>query len=110
MMFVGSVVISNKLLSGGAAMFASIPLVGAVIGAIFAMTGVGLVMRVELARGIVNILSWITIGLALMRIAGLLMAGFLMGPIVILMMVRSVFDGALAGFQIYLIGETDNYM
>lgn len=102
--------LSIKLMAGGGGTFTGIPFIGVVLGAVYALTGLGLVFKVEIARGIVNILSWITIAFSLMAIAGLLMAGLFMGPIVILMMLRSIVEGGLAGFQIYLIGETDNFM
>jgi hypothetical protein len=109
-MILGAIAFHNKLMEGGAAMFDSIPIAVIVIGFVYALTGIGLALRVEIARGIVNVLSWISVGFALMRIAGLLFAGLVMGPIVILWMLRAVVDGLLAGFQIYLIGETDNFM
>jgi len=110
LIIIGSAIIQNKLIAGGAGMFAGIPAIGIVIGLVFALTGAGMLLRVELARGIVNILSWLTIVMSVLRVVGLLLAGFFMGPIVILMIFRSVVDGLFAGFQIYLIGETDNYM
>jgi hypothetical protein len=106
-MILGAVVFHNKLMEGG---FGTVPIIVLIIGTVYALTGLGLACRVELARGIVNILSWLTVAGSVMRIAGFLMAGLVMGPVVIFMILRALFDGLLAGFQIYLIGETDNFM
>jgi len=106
----GSAKILSALASGPGAIFSGIPAIGIIIGLVYTLSGLGMVLKVEIARGVVNILSWITIGFALMRGAGLLLAGMFMGPAVLLMLLRAVFDGLLAGFQIYLIAETDKFM
>jgi hypothetical protein len=69
--------------------------------------GIGLILHVEIARGIVNFLCGMKI------IFGLACAGFtilgatLMGPYGVLMIFMQALDIAMAGFMIYLIGETD---
>jgi hypothetical protein len=110
MIFLGSAVMHSKFMAGGASMFAGIPIIGMVIGIVYALTGLGLVFRVEIARGIVNVICWITIVLAGISVAFSLLGGLIFGPGAILMALRSIFDIALAAFQIYLIGETDNFM
>jgi len=102
--------ILSQLLAGPGAFFSGIPAIGMIIGVIFTFTGVGLLLKVELARGIVNILSWLSIASALMTGAGLLFAGIIMGPKNIIPLMKALFDLIVAAFQIYLIAETDKFM
>jgi len=106
----GSAQLLSKLATGGAMMFSGIPAIGIIIGIVYALTGIGLLLKIEIARGIVNVLSWITIALSVLNVGGLLLGGLVFGPAVLLPMLRAVFDGLLAGFQIYLIAETDKFM
>jgi len=70
--------------------------------------GVGLLLKWEWARGVVNIFCWIRILFALMALAGVVMGGFIAGPLFSLMTIFfSVLDLVVAGTQIWLISETD---
>lgn len=105
--FVGSLIVS---LLHGAGLFVIFPLLGFGIGAALAATGLGLLLKWEWARGVVNVLCWIMIAFGLLRLVMSLLAGFVLGPLAILMAFYTVFNIAMAGFQIYLIGETDKFM
>lgn len=84
------------------------PLIGLIIGLIFVATGIGWLMKVELARRVVYVLAWLTIALAVLRIGLILLFGFIFGLGAILALLRVAVDIAFAVFQIYLIGETDS--
>jgi hypothetical protein len=79
----------------------------AIFGAITALVGLGLILRIDLVRGIVNILCFLRI---LGGIRGLIIGFFLSGPLGMLgigMMIASIIDIGTGGFMIYLIGETE---
>jgi len=98
----------SKTMTGGASVLSGFPLIGLIIGLIFVATGIGWLMKVELARRVVYVLAWLTIALAVLRIGLILLFGFIFGLGAILALLRVAVDIAFAVFQIYLIGETDS--
>lgn len=79
-----------------------------VIGAFQIVLGTGLLLKWEWARGVVNIFCWIRILFALLSLAGVVMGGFIAGPLVSLLTIFfAVLDLVVAGAQIWLIAETD---
>ena len=78
-----------------------------VIGAVLMLIGVGLILRVELIRGIINVVCWLKIAVGI--VGAILSLGImaLFGAIGILFLVLNLLDIATGGFMIYLVGETD---
>jgi hypothetical protein len=76
-------------------------------GAFTALLGIGLLLRAELARGIVNVVCGIRILLGLLGLFGSLGGTLIFGAFGLLMVVMNIVDIATAGFMIFLIGETD---
>lgn len=80
---------------------------GLAISGATALVGIGLIFRVELARGIVNILCFLQILFGAMW----LLAGFFMTPVMGVMggmlMIFAAIQIALAGVMIFVIGETE---
>ena len=101
------------MFDGGWQVFRSLPLkdgfgvIGLIIGGVTAIVGLGLLARIDLVRGIVNILCLVQI------IDGAL--GIIIGFLAIavsplggaFMMIMAALQIALACLMIYLIGETD---
>ena len=81
-----------------------------IIGGVTAIVGLGLIFKVEAARGIVNIISWLQILSGIFTFGiGFLMSSAL-GSIGALIMILAVVNVVLAGLMIFLIGETDSGM
>lgn len=78
-----------------------------VVGAVYVLTGLGLVFQVELARGVVNVVAGLMILGGLWGLANSLIGAGFFGAAAIPAMLRNILDVALGGFMIYLIGETD---
>ena len=82
-------------------------ILGIVFGGITALVGLGLLLRIDVVRGIVNVLCFLQI---LFGILGLITSFLLSGPfgmIGVLGMIHSIVDIGTAALMIYLIGETD---
>src|SRR5437899_1950147 len=80
---------------------------GILFGGITALVGLGLLLRIDVVRGIVNVLCFLQI---VFGILGLITSFLLSGPlgmIGILGMIHSIVDIGTAGLMIYLIGETE---
>ena len=78
-----------------------------IIGSIVALIGIGLIAKVEIVRGIVNVLCWIRIVGSSFSLLSSLLAGGFIGPIALLWAFLNVVDIATSALMIYLIGETD---
>ena len=85
----------------------SVGIIGLVVGVITLLVGVGLVFKVELARGIVNVLCFLQI----LSGAFSIVMGFFFAPIMglwgIIWMILSFVQIGTAGLMIFLIGETE---
>lgn len=75
--------------------------VAAAFGLFPVAVGLGLILRIEFVRGIVNVLCGLQILFGIVGVLGSFFAGH---PLGVLM---SFFQIATAGFMIYLIGETE---
>lgn len=94
--------LAYQSLSGGL-----VATLGLVIGVVSALVGLGLLLRIEAARGIVNVLCFLQILDGLLALVFLLFSGIggLWGAVsLIFTFIRIGF----AGLMIYLIGETDS--
>lgn len=78
-----------------------------IIGAITIVIGLGLLLRVEIVRGIVNVFCWIAILSGAFGLLGSVMSGGFFTAWGIVGIVKNVFSIATSGLMIYLIGETD---
>jgi hypothetical protein len=80
---------------------------GAIFGAAGALVGLGLLLNVDLARGIVNVIAFLNIVFGLIGIVMLFFIAPLMGIWGIVAVLKAFFDIGLSGFMIFLIGETE---
>jgi hypothetical protein len=80
---------------------------GVIVGAFTCLIGLGLLLRVEFIRGIVNFFCGLRILFGLVGLLGSLGGVLLFGALGFLFLVMNVVDIATAAFMIYLIGETD---
>lgn len=78
-----------------------------IIGVVTSLIGLGLLFKVELARGIVNVFCWIRIALGVLSLPATIGMVVVFGPLGVVMLVSSIFDIVSSGLMIYLIGETD---
>lgn len=78
-----------------------------VIGGLTALIGLGMAARIELIRGIVNVVCWLQIASGVLGLLSSLALIAIFGAIGILIFVLNVLDIATGGFMIYLVGETD---
>jgi hypothetical protein len=81
--------------------------VGIAFGGATALVAIGLIMRAELVRGLVNILSFLRILDGALGLWGALLGSLYLGPIAIVFAIFSGLDVASGLLMIYLIGETD---
>lgn len=81
--------------------------IGIVISAVTALVGLGLVLKVELARGIVNVLCFLQILQGLFGILGGFIMSFAIGIFGAIAMVLAIVQIVLAGLMIFVIGETE---
>jgi hypothetical protein len=81
---------------------------GMVIGAVTAMFGLGLIAKLELIRGIVNVFSFLSILTGLLNLYSSLIFLSILPLIGIIGVVFAIIQICTAGLMIYLIGETDD--
>jgi hypothetical protein len=79
------------------------------VGFFWAIVGVGLLARVELARGLANVLSFFKILLAIWGIVQLIVFPFSSGPSALISLILCALDIVSAGLLIFLIGETESH-
>lgn len=80
---------------------------GLALGAFSVLVAIGLIARIELVRGIVNILSWLRIVSGALALWGALWGSLYIGPIALLIALFGTFDIASGVLMIYLLGETE---
>jgi hypothetical protein len=73
------------------------------------LLGIGLALRIELARGIVNFFCGIRILFGLLGLAGSVLGSVFAGALGLIFVVLNIINIATAAFMIYLIGETEKY-
>lgn len=76
-------------------------------GAFTALLGIGLALRLELARGIVNFFCGLRIFFGLLGLLGGLGGTLVFGAGGLIVVLMSLVSIATAAFMIFLIGETD---
>jgi hypothetical protein len=81
--------------------------VGAFFGAITALIGLGLILQVDAARGIVNVLCFLQIFFGLLDLVFLFFSPFIGGVWGIISVILTFIQIGLAGLMIFLIGETE---
>lgn len=79
------------------------------INAFTILIGIGLALRVEIIRGIVNFFCGLRILFGLLGLAGSVMGTLFAGAIGFLFVLLNIVNIATAAFMIYLIGETDKH-
>ncbi len=78
-----------------------------IIGVLTSAIGLGLLFKVEIVRGIVNIFCWIRIASGILAIPTTIGMTVVFGPLGIVMLVAAILDIVSSGLMIFLIGETD---
>jgi hypothetical protein len=82
--------------------------IGIAFGLFSMVLGLGLILRWDWARGVVNIFCWLRIARCILSIPGMAMVGAFLGTAMMLMsLFFLVFGAAIAGLQIWLISETE---
>lgn len=81
-----------------------------ILGGINICFGIGLAAKIDFIRGIANIICWIQIVLGALGIMGALALSALIGPLAFVLVGLDVIQIGAAGFMIYLIGETDEFI
>lgn len=81
--------------------------IGFAIAGVTSLVGLGLMFRVELARGIVNFLCGLQIIFGLFGLAGSVMGTLFSGALGLVFVFIQIIQIAAAAFMIYVIGETD---
>jgi hypothetical protein len=88
--------------------FSSIAYLGIAIGIFAIALGIGLLLRWDWARGVVNIFCWIRIASAAFSLMSLIGVSMMFGAgAMLLNLFLSVLSACIAGLQIWLIAETD---
>ncbi len=82
-------------------------ILGTVIGGFTLLVGIGLLARVEIARGIANFLAGLNLLFGLLGLAGSLIGSVVAGPLGLLLSLKGVLDIATRAFMIFLIGESE---
>ena len=82
---------------------------GIVVGFFLVVFGAGLLARVEVVRGLMNVFCGLIILFGLLGLPGTVIMALALGPFGILALFMDVLRIGTAGFMIYLIGETDRY-
>jgi hypothetical protein len=77
------------------------------ISSITALVGLGLILRVELARGIVNVLCFLQILQGLFGVLGGFIMSFAIGIFGAIAMVMSILQIIIAVLMVFVIGETE---
>ena len=80
---------------------------GALYGGITALFGLGLVLKLEIIRGIVNVIAGIKLAFGLLGLAGSLLGMMFAGALGLIFVLTNIVDVITAGMLIWLIGETD---
>ena len=83
-------------------------IISIVLCAVTLLVGLGLVLKVEMARGIVNVLCFLQILQGLFGILGSFLLSFAFGLLGAIAMVMAILQVALAGLMIFVIGETES--
>jgi hypothetical protein len=102
-----AVMLTQRKFMGVAAGWGFQSFLGIVIGGFTCLIGIGLLLRIEIVRGIVNFFCGLRILFGLFGLLGSLGGVLLFGALGFLFLVMNVVDIATAAFMIYLIGETD---
>lgn len=77
------------------------------VGALAALVGLGLLLHIEVARGVANVLSFLMILSGLFSLLTGFMAFIIAGAWGLLVMLTALLDIVTGGLMIFLIGETD---
>jgi hypothetical protein len=97
------------VMAGPGAIFAGIVYVAIAVGLFFMALGLGLVLKWEWARGVVNIICWINIFFGILSFFTLFGMAFVFGPIMIVGVILNVIDICISGGMVWLIGETEQW-
>lgn len=79
---------------------------GIAFGAIRILVGLGLAFQVEIIRGFVNVISFISLIFSVLGLLSSLASILVFGPLGLLFVVSSILDILVAGTTIWIIGET----
>jgi len=83
-------------------------ILGLLVGAFSAIVGLGLIARVEAARGIVNVLCFVNILFGSLDILGLFLGGLHFSLFELIGFLLAILQVGLSVLMIFLIGETES--
>jgi len=101
----GALGVARALASGEASSPTGIVAMG--VAALGALVGIGLLLHIEVVRGVVNVLSFLKILSGLLGFLTGLLGSIVGGMWGVVAMLTSLLDIATGGLMIFLIGETD---
>jgi hypothetical protein len=84
-----------------------VAIVGIIVSVVTIIIGLGLILKIEAARGVVNFFCWLSIAANILSLPGTIGMISLLPGLGLVATIRSVFDICTAALMIYLIGETD---
>ncbi len=82
-------------------------IIDVLLGSLTALVGLGLVLHVDLVRGIVNVLCFLQILGGLRSLVFFFFSPFVGGFLGVVLVMMAFFQIGLAGLMIFLIGETE---
>lgn len=88
-------------------LFPGIGIFGVIVGGVTVCIALGIILRLEFVRAIVNFWNFVKILMGLLSLYGSVTASLFVGPIALLWIFLTILDLASAVMMIYLIGETD---
>lgn len=82
-------------------------LIGLVFSGISAVIGLGLLVKIEIIRGVVNVVCFLQIVNGLLGLWAGIMASAFLGPIGLFITIMNIVDIVTGALMIYILGETD---
>ncbi|MBN9501353.1 MAG: hypothetical protein J0H02_06230, partial [Armatimonadetes bacterium] len=98
---------ANRVILGEKLGFGFWSYIGLAIGGLTSLLGIGLLLRLELARAIVNFFCGLQILFGLLGLAGSVLGTMFAGALGLVMVFMQIVQIAAAAFMIYVIGETE---
>ena len=82
--------------------------VGIVLGAINILVGLGLILKVEVIRSVVNAICFVNILFGVLALVGAFFSPFVGGLIGVVIVIMNFVNLGTSGLMIFLIGETES--
>lgn len=82
-------------------------LLGLIFSGVSAIIGLGLLVKIEIIRGVVNVVCFLQIVNGLLGLWAGIMASAFLGPIGLFITIMNIVDIVTGALMIYILGETD---